>query len=486
MTLREKIYRLLFATNTRHRLHPHIGWLVLAGFIGCASSPSTDSGGGGCGGTNFVYPVANNAYVPGSYAGRLFLTPGNHLGEDIALSEGTAVQSVGDGRIVVYRPASGYGELVVVIEHDLQNATSFIAGDGKTVATRHILTIYGHLRTASVRGGKALIWHEGDLVKTGDVVGYVNDGAHNGDGGTHLHFGVRLANVGKAQAMDPSAWFRGYDTSTNTYRSEYTAGSTALVLLGANCVANSSVNNTLSLLWQPFDKAPTDSITLSGKTNVSGVSDPWRVWANTVHTHEVSATIPLPACATFEYSVEYRRGTNTDWSCVGTGTLHGSNTARWNTINLSVGTTTNGVGGCNLMVKTPCNGNANPNENPDPNPPSAKNMLHCAISETNLAITVKGTVSQTLVNGPLNSIGFIAIGSDVTGWMTATDPPLFSIPYLGDSTMHVLTVPNSVHRFNLWAGGNSGARWFNLSEWTADGANCAIVPDGQGGAVVTR
>ena len=55
-----------------------------------------------------------------------------------------------------------------------------------------IVTIYGHLRKSQARGGQALGRKYGDHVKKNDIIGYVNDDAHNGDGGPHLHFGCRL------------------------------------------------------------------------------------------------------------------------------------------------------------------------------------------------------------------------------------------------------------------------------------------------------
>src|SRR5690348_15118555 len=70
------------------------------------------------------FPVDH--YVPGSYASRDLSA--NHLGEDVRYPAssgadpeyaGTAVRAIAPGIIKLYRAASGYGELAVVIEHDL-------------------------------------------------------------------------------------------------------------------------------------------------------------------------------------------------------------------------------------------------------------------------------------------------------------------------------------------------------------------------------
>ena len=137
------------------------------------------------------YPTSSNAYVPGSYSNRHFFAGKDHLGEDVALPEGTAIRAIGNGTIVVYRDASGYGELVVVIEHDLGREYAFVNAYSETVVTRKILSIYGHLRSKRSRGdAQGLTWREDQTVKGGDVIGYVNNSSHpdgqlpdpNGDG----------------------------------------------------------------------------------------------------------------------------------------------------------------------------------------------------------------------------------------------------------------------------------------------------------------
>lgn len=174
------------------------------------------------------YPVDPSLYVPGSYGNRFFFAGQDHLGEDISLSEGTPVKAIGDGTIVFYGPQSdpnvGYGELVVVIEHDLGKDYAFINAYGKIVITRKVLSIAGHLRTKRNRGdAQGLLWKEGQTVKAGDVIGYVNNSSHpdgqsidpNGDGLEHLHQGIRLSDKATAAQRDPKAWYRGYELSTD-------------------------------------------------------------------------------------------------------------------------------------------------------------------------------------------------------------------------------------------------------------------------------
>jgi len=170
-------------------------------------------------GLAFQLPVNDKLYVPGSYGGRSFLAAGgDHLGEDIALPEKMPIKAIGNGKIVVYRPSSGYGELVCVIEHDLGEEYAFINGKGDIVVTRYLLSIYGHIRKKINRNDKyELTWKEGDFVYEGNIIGYINDDAHNGDGAEHLHMGIRLSSKSIAEQHDPGHWFRGYNNGTSQY-----------------------------------------------------------------------------------------------------------------------------------------------------------------------------------------------------------------------------------------------------------------------------
>ena len=177
-------------------------------------------------------------YAPGSYANRTFFccpggALGRHLGEDVALAEGTPIRAAGPGVIKVYGSATGYGELVVVIEHDLGQPHNFTNAYGDTVNTRYILSIYGHLRASQTRGGQTTGLTENQRVEAGTVIGYVNDDAHNGDGAEHLHLGIRLSDAATAQARDQS-WFRGYERATD-FGKDYAPASAVIQTLTSRC-----------------------------------------------------------------------------------------------------------------------------------------------------------------------------------------------------------------------------------------------------------
>ncbi|MCD4657877.1 MAG: peptidoglycan DD-metalloendopeptidase family protein [Planctomycetes bacterium] len=155
----------------------------------------------------YQYPV--EPYPYGSYNGRSFYFNGNHLGEDVLLSEGTHVYSIGPG-VVKYYSAAGnaYGTLVVAIEHDLGVDTVFKNAYGNDITTRYILSIYGHLRP----GNAGLSVNQ--PVSAGTLIGEVEIAALNGDGTEHLHMGIRLSNAITAQQHDGNYWLRGYEQTT--------------------------------------------------------------------------------------------------------------------------------------------------------------------------------------------------------------------------------------------------------------------------------
>ena len=181
------------------------------------------------------YPVSQNLYIPGSYAGRSFYYDRVHLGEDILLSEGTPVRAIADGRIVQYEYHSGYAtsddgtSIAAVIEHDLGRTVTLnlTVGDRKAVSVSKICSIYGHIRKSSTYGGTHLGWQVGNVVHKGDIIGYVNDGTHNGDGGVHLHLGIKLGG-------HPGRWvYYGYESSAiaDSSVSTFAAGSEVIPAL---------------------------------------------------------------------------------------------------------------------------------------------------------------------------------------------------------------------------------------------------------------
>jgi murein DD-endopeptidase MepM/ murein hydrolase activator NlpD len=103
-----------------------------------------------------------------------------HKGVDIFAARGTPVVAAAAG-VIVKRDSSAVGGLSVY-ERDL---------DGRTIY------YYAHLN-----GWRAGL-KEGDLVRQGDVVGYVGS-TGNVSGSPHLHFAVFTVT-------DPNQWWRGRD-----------------------------------------------------------------------------------------------------------------------------------------------------------------------------------------------------------------------------------------------------------------------------------
>lgn len=176
------------------------------------------------------YPVT--PYDPGSYDGRSFFYDNNHLGEDEAQPEGAPVHAIGPGKVVWYKQAAGYGELVAVVEHTLNTTYSFKNAYGSKVKTKKILSIYGHIRSCDQRQAPMTCTNlsVGDPIDSNTIIGYINDDTHNGDGTEHLHLGIRLSSAAVAKQKDPGKWFRGYEGDT-TFGTDFTAASTAIQIL---------------------------------------------------------------------------------------------------------------------------------------------------------------------------------------------------------------------------------------------------------------
>ncbi|MGB0757201.1 MAG: LamG-like jellyroll fold domain-containing protein [Patescibacteria group bacterium] len=164
--------------------------------------------------SGFNYPNQTMSSGWNYYEGRSFYYNQNHLGSDIDLLEGTAVEAIASGKIVYYGPAVGYGELVAATESVLPEVLMFVNSYGELVEATKLLIIYGHLRSSQERGGAALSYSYGDVVNPGDVLGYINDDAHNGDGAEHLHLAFRLSDEQTAKSNDGSAWLRGYENGS--------------------------------------------------------------------------------------------------------------------------------------------------------------------------------------------------------------------------------------------------------------------------------
>ncbi len=168
------------------------------------------------------------------YGGRDFLNEYNdvlHLGRDLKLKAGTPIHPIARGKLVLNRPADGYGDLAVVIEHELKEPMTVTNGDGGTKTISKFLSIYGHGTKQDPMGvGPDLNLQVGQMVNPSDVIMYIQIDDYNGDGPEHLHFGIRIQSQSEAEASDPKAWFRGYDYDGN-YKKYYTWPGTFLPLL---------------------------------------------------------------------------------------------------------------------------------------------------------------------------------------------------------------------------------------------------------------
>ena len=175
--------------------------------------------------TSWSYPLPLDRYAVGFDAAASFLHPYGHLGDDIRVSAGTEMRAPADGRIVWHGSSLGYGELLVVIEHDLEESYEFPTGDGAPTDTTTVLSIMGNLRRSRTEGGTSLPWSVGSWVTRGATIGFV-DSAH-GASMSHTHIGFRLASADDAKLRDPDNWFRAYD-KTRTYWHDFAAPRTVL------------------------------------------------------------------------------------------------------------------------------------------------------------------------------------------------------------------------------------------------------------------
>ncbi|MSR85481.1 M23 family metallopeptidase [Candidatus Uhrbacteria bacterium] len=199
--------------------------LFLLILIGCRASvviedaePSNEQSLIDCNVGKVLFPTLKEEEFNHLYQNRDFLTDGNHLGRDIKLPEGRPIYPVACGTLRVYRPASGYGTLVAVVEHRLEKPKRVRNGIGSEVEVTGFLSIYGHLRpTHDLNGKDPLPIKAGDSVSPDTMLGYVENDAKNGDGAEHLHFGIRLQSMSDAAKVDMN-WFRGYDTTPSQRR----------------------------------------------------------------------------------------------------------------------------------------------------------------------------------------------------------------------------------------------------------------------------
>jgi murein DD-endopeptidase MepM/ murein hydrolase activator NlpD len=123
-------------------------------------------------GTGWQWPLDNYFTITSLFGPRIHpITgkPGNHTGTDIAAPRNTPIKSARGGVVITSTYGNSYGNYVVV-QHDNGYAT-----------------LYAHMNSRAVK--------EGDVVKQGQVIGYV--GTTGSSTGYHLHFEVRLNGTRK-------------------------------------------------------------------------------------------------------------------------------------------------------------------------------------------------------------------------------------------------------------------------------------------------
>ncbi|KKU73054.1 MAG: hypothetical protein UX98_C0012G0014 [Parcubacteria group bacterium GW2011_GWA2_47_26] len=187
------------------------------------------------------YPLGN--YAPGSFQGRVFgcCNP-RHLGEDHAAEPLMPVYAIADGQIIS-SPISGahcnFG-MVIIIEHTLDDGNKFTS-------------LYGHLSnrvgyrprlTGIIRRGEIIgyVAHSGGVSPSGTRCRGPDD--ENGDGDSHLHFGIRLGPAPRDVRGNYVWLYPGYalrygqdvdfDASGNPHGGLFTNPSRFLERLGVN------------------------------------------------------------------------------------------------------------------------------------------------------------------------------------------------------------------------------------------------------------
>ncbi len=124
---------------------------------------------------SFRNPLDSYVISDGYRFGQYLWSSTYHTGEDLKASPTTPVYAIANGQVKEAKEgAQGYAQ-VVVIEHTLPDNSK-------------VVSIYGHL---SKRAGYKITVSKGQDVAKGKLIGYVGYDDENGDGGPHLHFGIR-------------------------------------------------------------------------------------------------------------------------------------------------------------------------------------------------------------------------------------------------------------------------------------------------------
>lgn len=256
----------------------------------------------------FRFPI--DGFAAGSYSGRSFLHPSNHVGDDSLHSHRTPVVAVANGVVKQVRRGNsqGYGS-VVVVEHALPS--------GEVVQS-----IYGHLCN---HAGNAIVVNIGQSVTKGQLLGYVGDNKENEDGTEHLHLGIRKGAYDGHYCgyVGPSCQPSNFLNPTDfiNARSKAMVLTSAIKLSSSPVPANVAVGVVLPLMKQGeyggnFQFRVRAEPVSGGAAIAGGIQT---VWFNPGATGTVTVPIALPAGSYRLYAENLAPGTSAWWSIATSG-----------------------------------------------------------------------------------------------------------------------------------------------------------------------
>ncbi len=144
-----------------------------------SSSGSSSSPGNATSSYGFGWPVANHNIGTGYGVKGKYWSLGYHTGIDFPVSDGTAVFSIGDGKVVdAVRNSAAYGNYLVIYHGD------------------NIYSLYAH--------ASSLLVSEGQTVTKGQQI--MKSGHSGNVTGPHLHFEIRTPNSGFHNCVNPRSY----------------------------------------------------------------------------------------------------------------------------------------------------------------------------------------------------------------------------------------------------------------------------------------
>ena len=144
-----------------------------------SSSGSSSSPGNATSSYGFGWPVANHTIGTGYGVKGKYWSLGYHTGIDFPVSDGTAVFSIGDGKVVdAVRNSAAYGNYLVIYHGD------------------NIYSLYAH--------ASSLLVSEGQTVTKGQQI--MKSGHSGNVTGPHLHFEIRTPNSGFHNCVNPRSY----------------------------------------------------------------------------------------------------------------------------------------------------------------------------------------------------------------------------------------------------------------------------------------